>query len=370
MTQGLIRFDSITGPSGIPSNALILNATLNTVTTAFTDSQSGGAYNVYGLTVPFDSSSTYAGTFGSDGIAGEVGPLAGSFNKPEVAARTAAHVDPIVQRWANGGPNHGFGIRSDNGRDGWSVHTTGSTTVASRPQLSVTFTTDPNARLVSYRQGVNGYTGTVDSFPNGTGGSNVGTAVPGSSVSQAFLDGSNGTDSFDQPYLVKFNDIQSNFDSITKAELVVTSGFSSAFADTNGPFTVHRVLRAWDPSTTYASLDSDGNSSLNDAAELEANGFVGPGVATVGAVGDGGVVHLDITSIVEAWRAGNPNHGIYIGAGTANGWQIFASGADDPTLAPELRVIGVSPIPEPAGVGLLGLTAAAALARRRRQQLA
>jgi hypothetical protein len=74
---------------------------------------------------------------------------------------------------------------------------------------------------------------------------------------------------------------------------------------------------------------------------------------------------------VENWRAGQPNYGFYIGTpgptegGTANGWQVFTSGANDVSFRPELRIIGVL-VPEPSAAILLLLGAIATTCARRR----
>ena len=82
------------------------------------------------------------------------------------------------------------------------------------------------------------------------------------------------------------------------------------------------------------------------------------------------LVHLDVTSIVETWRTGAANNGLYVGAraeASTNGWQIFTSGATDPSFRPALRIVGVR-IPEPTAAMLmiLGATLTASLVRRRR----
>jgi hypothetical protein len=223
----------------------------------------------------------------------------------------------------------------------------------------VNYTTDP-------RVAVNAYTPSADSFPNGNGGSSVGTIVDGSTVDQGFVDGDNGTDSFDQPYLVRFENLDLNFTEIVRAELIFVSGFASAAADSPQPWTIHRMLQDWNAATTYASLDSDGNPALTPSAELMASGVIGPVAYTLPNANDTEVVHLDVTSIVEAWRTGAANRGIYVGAveGSNNGWQFFTSGAADPSFRPHLRIVGVR-VPEPA-TALLVVIAGLALASRRR----
>jgi hypothetical protein len=184
-------------------------------------------------------------------------------------------------------------------------------------------------------------------------GPSVGTIVDGSTGSEFFIDGDNGNDSFDQPYLVRFDNTNlSTYVDIALAELVLVTGFASGAADSPGPFTVHQMLVDWDAATSYADLDSDGNTLLSDASELLAAGMIGPAAATLTGINDTEVIHADITSIVENWRNGDANYGLYIGAGTSNGWQIFASGAADPSYRPELRIVGVT-VPEPGSLAIV-----------------
>jgi hypothetical protein len=380
VVQGLLRFDDLIGPGRIPQNALILSATIDAVTTTNSNSQSNGAFNVYRLTTAFDGASSYQTPFSGDGVYGDVARFGGSFNRPANGAPSSARVDRIVQDWVDGSPNLGVAIRSDSSTDGWSFNSTGAGNPANRPKLTVHYTTDPNARVARYRQRVNGYDGTTDLFVNGTSGSNVGTAVPGSAIEQGFLDGSNASgagNSFDQPYFVRFDNVDLSLPAITRAELVIHTGFGSTNSGTGGSYAVRRILKPWDNGTTYASLDSTGDPTINDLAELVASGFLADGSAETGAVGNAGVVTLDVTDIVQAWKDGAPDYGFYLGStGTSDGWQIFSSGAvgfgsvDEVTdqLAPELNVFYVptSSVPEPAGLGLMAVGGAAVLGRRRR----
>jgi hypothetical protein len=385
--QGMIRFDNIIGPGAIPANALITSAELDMVTTTGSNSQSNGAYTVYRMNTPFDATTTYA-SLGGDGIYNDVDRLGGSFNRPKISTAatpvgTSARVDRIVQDWVNGTANNGFGIRSDNNVDGWSPNTTGAATVANRPRLTVNYTTDPAARLVRYQQNVNGYTGATDSFINGINGSTVGAAVPGAAVEHGFLDGTNRgaatENSFDQPYLLKFDNIDLSMPAVTRAELVLRSGFDSDNSGTGGSYSVHRILKPWDTSTTYASLDGDGDPTLTPVAELIANGFIAPASTETGAIGNAAVLNLDVTDIVQAWKDGAPNYGFYIGTtGTADGWELYSSGAfgvvgvDDVAgqLAPELTILyapDAAAVPEPTTLTLLA-AAGTLLTRRRRRR--
>lgn len=349
-SQGLLRFDNIVG-GGLPAGAKVISATVDVVTTTTAvnaNSQSGGAYNIYTLSTPFDSTSTWASPYGGDGLTGDVGPILGSFDDLGTAGTaSSARVDKAVQSWADGAANLGFGIRSDRTTDGWSVNTTGASTVANRPRLTVDYTVDPLVDVKSYQNGVNGYAGSSDLGLN--------PDENGSTVQNVFVDGFSaaGTGSPDQPYLVRFDGVDTDYQEIHRAELIIKTGFASGAADSPGPFTVHQMLTDWSTATTYASLDSNGDPAVNDLNELLAAGVIAPATASVSGINDTEVMYIDVTSIVESWRSGAPNFGFYIGTTeTSNGWQLFTTGATDPSFRPELRIIGVQ-VPEPASLVVL-----------------
>jgi hypothetical protein len=371
--QGLLRFSNIVGGGGVPAGAKVISATIDAVTSGATDAQTGGAYNVYRLATAFDASSTWAAPFGGDGLAGDVGEILGSFDDMDVVnSPTSARVDRAVQAWVDGSPNLGFGIRSDQNTNGWSPNTIGAATVANRPKLTVNYTLDPTVQIASYQQGVNSYSGTTDlRFDSATG-----SATDGSTTAQIFLDGfDTAAASPDQSYLLRFDGINLNYQQIYRAELVIKSGFASTNADSPGPFNVHQMLEDWNLSTTYASLDNNSDPTVNGPVELQAAGTIAAAGASATGINDTEVMHIDVTTIVENWRAGQPNYGFYIGTpspadgGTANGWQIFLTGAADASFRPELRIIGV--VPEPAAAALLatGILFAAAAGRPRHRRV-
>jgi hypothetical protein len=348
--HGLLRFSNVA--SGIPAGAKVISATVDMITATVADAQSGGALNLYQLNTAFDGTSTWDGTFGGDGLAGNISSILGSFDRPAAGMPVSARADRAVESWLSGGTNFGFGIRSDRSTDGWSPNTTGAATVANRPKLTVNYTLDPLVNVASFRQGVGGYTGTADLRLD-----SAGMDQDGSTVEEVFLDGFDdtiATPSADQSYLVRFNGLNlGQYQEIHKAELVLVSGFASANADSAGPFHVHQVLRDWSTSSTYASFDSNGNPAVNGPVELQAGGVIAPAATTVEGMNDTEMMHIDVTSIVENWRAGQTNYGFYVGTpspaegGTNNGWQIFTTGAADASFRPELRIVGIR-VPEPA----------------------
>jgi hypothetical protein len=355
--HGLIRFDNI--DSGLPAGAKIVSATLDMITATVADAQSNGAINLYQLNTAFDGTSTWDGTFGGDGLAGDVGAILGSFDRPAAGMPVSSRADRAVEAWLGGGTNLGFGIRSDRSTDGWSPNTTGAATVANRPKLSVNYTLDPLVDVVSLQQGVGGYTGTKDLRLD-----SAGMDQDGSTVEEVFLDGFDdtiATPSADQSYLIRFDGLNlSQYQEIHQAELVLVSGFASGNADSAGPFHVHQVLRDWSTSSTYASFDSDGNAAVNGPLELQAGGVIAPASTEVTGMNDTEVMHIDVKSIVENWRQGQTNYGFYIGTpspadgGTNNGWQIFTTGATGASFRPELRIVGIR-VPEPATAVMIGL---------------
>ncbi len=352
----LIRFDNILGGSGIPDGATIFNAelTLQTTSSAVSgNSQSGESYNVYRLAQPFDGTSSLDGDFGDgngsftpfvDGVEasqGEADINTGTFDEPVsgggLAVDTAysANVTRAVQSWVNGDPNLGLAVKSDHvdNDDGWSVHSTGSSDISARPELSVTYSTDAGIELFELQDGLNGYNGTTDIII-----SQSGATVNGANVDQAFLDGANTSGSPDAPYLIQF-DLAGVTDPVQQAELILKTGIASGSSDSGGPYTVHQLLVPFTTSSTYSDFAGDVNAMLNA-------GQIGPEIARFESIDEAELVSADISTAVTNWLGGDPNHGLYIGAnGTSNGWQIFTSGATDPDLAPMLRILTAQDTP-------------------------
>ncbi|MEX1114532.1 MAG: DNRLRE domain-containing protein [Akkermansiaceae bacterium] len=343
-TQGLIRFGDI--ETLIPAGAKIVDAKITTVTKTHGNARSPDSFNVYRLTRGFDSASSVTTDFGADGIQGDIDWILGSFHGPNINAQASvvsADVTRAVQSWVDGSPNHGVGIRSDRGINGWSFHTTGSATVSLRPKLEVTYLLGDGVAASDFQQGLDGYSEGIQvifNAPTPEAPPAVYTTVVGSTVQQEFLDGINPpTLEPDIPSMLRFGGLETQLAGrkIESATLKLVTGFASVDADSPGPFTVHRLLVPFTETSNYG--DFAGN-----AGDMFSAGQITPAINAFIDMQGCEVVQVDVTAAVKSWAAGEANHGLYIGSGTSNGWQIFTTGANDTSFRPILRVVS-SPTP-------------------------
>ena len=344
-TQGLIRFGGI--ETLIPAGAKILNAKLTVVTKTHSNAQSGNSFTVYRLTRAFDSSSSVATDFGADGLAGDVDWILGSF-EGMTAASTAtvvsADVTRAVQAWVDGTPNNGLGIRSDQGTDGWSFHTTGAA-ASLRPKLEITYLQGDGIQINEFQQGLEGYADGTQVFysaptpvaPNPP----AYTTIVGSTVRESFLDGVNPpTLEPDIPSMLRFGGVETALlgRKIEGATLKIATGQTSTAADSPGPFTVHRLLVPFTEASAYTDF-------AGSAGAMLSAGQITPAIATFTGMQDCEVMDVDISEAVKSWATGAPNYGLYIGSGTPNGWQIFTNGAANVSFRPLVRVVSSPAVP-------------------------
>jgi hypothetical protein len=344
-TQGLIRFSGV--ETIIPAGAKILDAKLTVVTKTHSNAQSGDSFSVYRLTRAFDSDSSVTSDFGADGLAGDVDWILGSFHGPNIASEASvvsADVTRAVQSWVDGSPNHGLGIRSDRGTNGWSFHTTGAA-AGLRPKLEIKYLLDEGVAANDFQQGLNGYvegTQVIFSAPTPVApDAPVYTTIVGSTVQEAFLDGINPpTLEPDISSMLRFGGVEAQLAGrkIETATLKVVTGFSSSNATSPGPFTVHRLLVPFTETSVYADF-------AGDAGAMLSAGQITPAIATFTGMANCEAVDVDVSEAVKAWASGAPNHGLYIGSGSPNGWQIFTTGANDISFRPLLRVVSSPALP-------------------------
>lgn len=342
--SAMIRFDGI--ESMIPAGAKIVEANLILVTTTVSNAQSNSAFNVYRLKTPFDeNSSSDPESFGPDGLRGDIDWLVGSFHGMTTQGSVGvADVSRAVQSWVDGSPNLGLGIRCDWNIDGWNYHTTGAAQ-NDRPKLEVKYVVDDNVVIHEFQNGHNDYTGASDIYLNGTGATSIspGSTIIGRNVATAWIDGLNPPSTEpDISSMIRFDEVEAELSGrkVVSAKLRMVAGFSGN-ADSPGPFTVHRLLVPFTESSHYSDF-------AGSAGQMLDAGQISQPIATFTGIQDAEAVDVDISEAVKAWAAGAPNHGLYIGAGTANGWQVWTTGAyrivngvrvEEVTFRPMIRVV-------------------------------
>jgi hypothetical protein len=367
--QELISFPNIfgNGAGQIPLGATILDAQLTYKTfDTGTTPPSGGPWGVAALLQPFTTATRYAdfpssngnpllpsrGAWFEDGYATRpTGAYAGTTNPPLGTGQLGAVVDadvwPLVQRWSDdpeGDNNHGFVVQAGwtGATNGWGFFTNGAATVANRPKLSVTYTTDP-IEVNVFQRDLNGYTG--DTVARPSSGSDINSpsddvTVDGTTVTGAhYIDGNDaGTDARLRG-LVKFTSVfgaganQAPADKpVEKAWLVLTTGVGNDHRSP-GVVNVHQMLRDWDVTSLYSNFgavpgltEADGDIS----APLDANR----------GMTNGSESWFDVTSYLENVRLnpGNPDYGFAITPSSNDGWAMMLNGATDISVRPRLVV--------------------------------
>ncbi|MGC4031192.1 MAG: DNRLRE domain-containing protein [Tepidisphaeraceae bacterium] len=368
--QGLIRFDSIFGAtaSQIPAGATVLSATLTLTTHNGSNSQSGGPYGVATLLRPFDPATTTYNNFVTDttapvGTPVNVGPsyLSGTATRAiagigaqAINTTVSVNVTQAVRDWAAGTtPNYGFAVQAGTGgnsTDGWTVRSATHATVASRPQLSVTYTTDP-VSVTHLQQGVNGYSGTTMAYVQRD------LTTDGQYISQNFLDLADPTVG-DCTAVMRFDGLAAAKPTpdavLLSATLVVSTGESSDNSRSPGEW----QLDALDADFTVAKGYS----------EYGATGPSGTKLSSVTGMINGSQALFDVTAYVQAALAGGTNYGWALrSAGTTDGWMINFTGAEDASARPDLQLVWstASSVPEPTALATLAIGSLAMLRRRR-----
>lgn len=247
---------------------------------------------------------------------------------------------------------YGAGLRNGTTTAGtWTLHnllrtiedmygTTHAGAAANVRSIVGPFTNDPPLTIRTFRQGVSGYTGALDTqvwaeTPATAYGTNqqltahldTSSAVAGNQLGQV---------------LVRFNGIFG--DSLTQvptnaivhsAKLIMFTPLSPAGLDydSDDTYTLHRMLVNWNDNSTWSGLAGGVSPNNVEAAAT-------PTFALVPEV-DGAPAIFDITSDVELFRTGTTNYGwvIHITGGMTNLWTMSSSEATDPTQRPALEIV-------------------------------
>ncbi|MBX7106065.1 MAG: autotransporter-associated beta strand repeat-containing protein [Gemmataceae bacterium] len=162
----MLRFNNLfgTNPGQIPLGSTIQSARLIITTGGAADSanaQSTGNWAASQVKVDWTTATKFIDpVFGKDGPStktsrttavaqpgdstNELLVLSNAYNLT-YDSRASFDVTTALQNWISGQQNYGFNIQASGTADGWQVHFTGSSSIASRPRLEVTFTPPPSA---------------------------------------------------------------------------------------------------------------------------------------------------------------------------------------------------------------------------------
>ncbi len=237
--------------------------------------------------------------------------------------------------------------------------------------LAVTFDayrTPAGVAFRAFQQGINGYAGTQDTWvsqqnPNASYGENDTRVSDDDTANSFFAD-------FRGQALVRFDGVVRAAGAegdgvplgatVLEATLVldIADDIDTPFFDPD--FLVYAVTRPWDESSTWNSL-GNGLSPGDDLGSLLAT-FSGDN-----SPNDDSMRRIDITSAVQAWVNGAPNHGVAILpeiiAGNDDGIVIRASENTNTILRPRLEVTYIDRDPlDAADLDRDGLVGAADLA--------
>ena len=357
-SQVLLRFDHIIGegPGQIPSNAIIVYAEL---LLNVRDAGDGGP--LYRMLLPWDEHTATWDSLGNGIQPDDVearSTYESAFGVPAVTGDTGVGVVRIgvtadVQAWARGEPNYGWAMISwnseldptwGNGTDGLAFRACESPHVEDRPRLRVFWLPPDSVQTASFRQGVNGYTGTRDTrirMNEPTNSATTATAV--------FVDWAVNPGNVFNPdqVLIRFEDIigphpgqvpPGAFIEAAVLDLATVNG--NGYGD-GGLF--HAMLRPWEDTDTWDSLV---NGVQTDGVEAAIMATTWAGSPTLNPNVCGGYMSFEVTPDVQAWAQGQrPNYGwaLLPWDGGSDGWGISMSESAAESERPRLRVFYMVP---------------------------
>ena len=202
----------------------------------------------------------------------------------------------------------------------------------------------------SFQNGVDGYIGTFDRRI----GERFDDEVDGSGVQNYFLDGfATNQSSPDTQGLLRFDDIIGSDPgqipsgaTILSAELILTTSLVGN-AQTGGPYGVAGMLQPFDSTTSYFSDFSTTTDLVSRGAWWQDGSATRP-VGGYGRQHPGNTDSANVTSVVQTWVDGTPNHGFVVQAGlsdsinqaanTSDGWSIRTTGYPLVETRPKLTV--------------------------------
>ncbi len=186
--------------------------------------------------------------------------------------------------------------------------------------------TELPTREISFQQGVDGYTGTVDTEIWALAVKTILNANPNAS-SDADNDGG------ESQVLMRFDGIFGNeARQIPPRSTIVSAKLIVAAFDQGSTVNLHRMLVPFGKAATWDSMVS-GVSADGLEASRHKDGFTFGKIAA----STSGVI-FDVTDTVQMWSSGKPNHGwVFLNTG-GNGWDFYASEFEKIEQRPKLVI--------------------------------
>ncbi len=181
---------------------------------------------------------------------------------------------------------------------------------------------------LTFKQGVNGYSGTVD-----TQLIQANPTLSSANATTLMVDKST-----DVQVLLRFDGLFGNLASQIPAGAEILSATLSLYTtNTGNGATLHRMLTSWSDTSTWASLVNGVQANNVEARTISE---LSTGATSLG------LSSYNVTASVQAWLAGASNLGwVFISQGT-NGWDFYsAQGSVPPQLTITYRVPGVANTP-------------------------
>ena len=184
----------------------------------------------------------------------------------------------------------------------------------------------PSTTKVAFQEGVDGYSGTVDTEIWALAPTTFLESNPNAS-SDADNDGG------ESQVLIRFDGILGDsFKQIPKGARIVSARMLVSAFDQGSTVNLHRMLVPFSRSATWNSM-IDGVSADGREASRHKDSFTFGKIAA-----NSSTVIFDVTDTVQAWASGQANHGwVFINTG-GNGWDFYASEFDDIKQRPQLIV--------------------------------
>lgn len=199
---------------------------------------------------------------------------------------------------------------------------------------SATQSAPPAVKTVTFRQGVEGYKGTVDTEIWALATTTILDGNPNAS-SDANNDGG------ESQVLMRFDGIivddkakpeQSKTSRLPKGATVHSAKLLVSAFDQGDTVNLHRLLVPFDRGSTWNSMVSGLSADGLEAARHKDSFTFGKIAA------NSSEIVFDVTDTVQAWVNGTPNHGwVFINTG-GNGWDFYASEFDNPAQRPALVI--------------------------------